>query len=96
MSWLRGNRPLPMVTEKILDKVVDGNLKMAEYPRGETEAGFEEASRKIIENYGQPEILRYVVEAITVNTEESQPIREGNKGIMLLDLKTIIDCFDAA
>ena len=92
---LQGNRPLPMVTEKILDEAEAGNLKMAEYLRGETEAGFEEASRKIIGSYKQPEVLRYVVEAIMEDTEESSPIREENKGIMFLDLKTVIDCFDA-
>jgi hypothetical protein len=92
---LQGTRPLPKVTEKILDKAEAGNLKMAEYLRGETEAGFEEATRKIIGSYRQPEVLRYVVEAIMEDTEESSPIREENKGIMLLDLKTVIDCFDA-
>jgi hypothetical protein len=29
------------------------------------------------------------------DTEESSPIREENKGVMFLDLKTVIDCFDA-
>ena len=92
---LQGTRPLPKVTEKILDKAEAGNLEMAEYLRGETEAGFEEATRKIIGGYKQPEVLQYVVEAIMEDTEESSPIREENKGIMLLDLKTVIDCFDA-
>ena len=91
---LQGNRPLPKVTEKILDKAEADNLKMAEYLRGETEAGFEEATRKIIGSYKQPEVLRHVVEAIMEDTEESSPIREENKGIMLLDLKIVIDCFD--
>jgi len=92
---LQGTRPLPKVTEKTLDKAEAANFKMAEYLQGETETGFEEATRKIIENYKQHEVLRYVVEAIMEDTEESCPIREENKGIMLLDLKTVIDCFDA-
>jgi len=92
---LQGTRPLPKVTEKILDKAGAGNLKMAGYLQGETGSGFDEAVRKIIGSYKQPEVLRYVVEAIMEDTEESSPIREGNKGIMLLDLKTVIDCFDA-
>jgi len=92
---LQGTRPLPKVTEKILDKAEAGNLEMAEYLRGETEAGFEEATRKTIGGYKQPEVLRYVVEAIMEDTEESSTIREENKGIMFLDLKTVIDCFDA-
>jgi len=92
---LQGIRPLPKVTEKTLDKAEAKNLKMAEYLQSETEAGFEEATRKIIGSYGQPEVLRYVVEAIMEDTEESSPIREENKGNMFLDLKTVIDCFDA-
>jgi hypothetical protein len=91
---LEGIRPLPKVSEKILDNAEAKNLKMAEYLRGETEAGFEEATRKIIENYTQPEALRYVVEAIIEDTEESSSIREENRGIMFVDLKTVIDCFD--
>ncbi|GEM_PF-226545 len=92
---LQANRPLPVVTEEMLDKAEAGNLKMAEYLQSETGAGFEEATRKIIESYAQPEVLRYVVEAIMEETEEGCPVREDNKGIMLLDLKTVIDCFDA-
>jgi len=92
---LQGNRPLPKVTEEILDNAEAGNLKMAEYLRGETEEGFEGATKKIIGSYRQPEVLRYVVEAIMEDTEESCPIREENKGFMFLDLKTVIDCFDA-
>jgi len=91
---LQGTRPLPKVTEEILDKVDAGNLKMAEYLRGETEAGFEEATRKITGSYKQPEVLQYIIETIMENSEESSPIREENKGIMVLDLKTVIDCFD--
>jgi len=40
------------------------NLEMAEYLCSETEAGFKEVTRKIIRCYKQPEVLRYVVEAI--------------------------------
>jgi len=50
---LQGTRPLPKVTDKILDKAEVDNLKMAEYLRGETNTGFEEATRKIIGSYKQ-------------------------------------------
>ena len=91
---LQGTRPVPKVTDEILDKAEAGNSKMAEYLQGETEAGFEEVTRKIIGSYKQPEVLQYVVEAIMEDTEESSPIRDENKGIMLLDLKTVIDCLN--
>jgi hypothetical protein len=90
----QGAHPLPRVTEKMLDEAEARNLKMAEYLQSKTESGFEEATRKIIGGYGQPEVLRYVVEAIMEETEEPCPIRDENKGIMFLDLKTVIDCFD--
>lgn len=63
-------------------------------PKGEIEGGFIEATRTIINNYGQPEVLRYIVEALMEEPEEGCLIRDENKGIMLLDLKAVIDCFD--
>ena len=92
---LQGTRPLTKITEKMLDEAEAKNLKIAEYLQGETETGFEETTRKIIETYKQPEVLRYIVEAIMEDTEETSSIREESKGIMFLDLKTVIDCFDA-
>jgi hypothetical protein len=69
---------------------------MAEYLQGETEKGFVATTTRIINSYGQPEVLRYVVEALMEEPEEHCLIRDENKGIMLLDLKTVIDCFDSA
>ena len=40
------------------------------------------------------EVLKYVVEALMEETEEDALIRDDNKGIMMIYLKTIIDCFD--
>ncbi len=91
---LQGSQSLPMVTEDRLDAAEASNVKMAEYLERESEEGFLEATRIIIENYGQPEVLRYVVEAIMEEPEEGCVIREESKGIMLLNLKTVIDCFD--
>ncbi len=88
------SRPLPTITEDQLDAAEAKNVKMAEYLQGETEEGFMEATRTMISNYGQPAVLRYVVEAIMEEPEEGCVIRDDSRGIMLLDLKTVIDCFD--
>jgi len=90
----QGAQPLPEVTERILDDAEAKNVKMAEYLQGETEGGFEETTRTIISNYRQPEVLRHVVEALMEEPEEGCAIPDENTGIMLLDLKTVIDCFD--
>ena len=91
----QGARPLPKVTEEILDAAETRNVKMAEYLQGETEEGFLEATKTAIGNYSQPEVLKYVVEAIMEEPEEGCVIRDDNRGIMFLDLKTVIDCFDS-
>ena len=91
---LQGAKPLPGVTEETLDDVETKNIKMAEYLQGETEAGFIEAATVIINKYRQPEVLKYVLEAIMEESEEGCVFQDENKGIMLLDLKTVIDCFN--
>ena len=90
----QGVQPLTMVSEAVLDAAERNNVKMAEYLQGETEEGLLQATRVMISNYNQPEVLKYVVEAIMEEPEEGCVIRDENRGIMLLDLKTVIDCFD--
>jgi len=90
----QGNKPLPKVTEKMIDDVEEKNIKMLEYLEGETEIGFYETTATILEDYNQPEVLRYVVEALMEDDEEAVDIREENIGMMMIYLKTVIDCFD--
>ncbi|MBC8183003.1 hypothetical protein H8E88_18015 [candidate division KSB1 bacterium] len=89
----QGKKPLPKVTEKILDKVEDNNFKMLDYLDGEAGIGFTETVEQFISNYNQPEILRYVVEAL-FEEEEGVEIRDEMKGMIMVYLKTVIDCFD--
>ena len=90
----QGSAPLSLVTEKALDKAEESNMKMIEYLMDESEPDFTETTRTMIENYGQPEVLRYVVEAL-VEAAEDEEVSEDHIGIMMLDLKTVIDCFHA-
>lgn len=90
----QGTTPLPKVTEETLDEVEESNIKMLEYLEGESETDFIETLEKIIGNYNQTEVLRYVVESLMEESEEECFIRDEYKGIMIIDLKTVIDCFD--
>ncbi len=90
----QGSAPLSRVTEKALDKAEEANMKMIESLMEAAEPDFTETTRTMIDNYGQPEVLRYVVEAL-VEAAEDEDIRDENMGIMMLDLKTVIDCFHA-
>lgn len=90
----QGETPLPKVTEEIIDEVEESNLKMLEYLEGESEADFMKTTEKILDNYNQKEVLRYVLEAIMEEPEDDCEIRDENRGIMMIYLKTVIDCFD--
>jgi hypothetical protein len=89
----RGNKPLSKVTEATLDRMEENNMKMLEYLEGESEADFIEAVEKMLKNYNQQEVLKYVIEAL-MEDEEDFFITDESKGLMLLYLKTVIDCFD--
>lgn len=85
--------PLPPVTEETLDAVDDSNMKMLEYLEGESEFDFIQTVETIFKNYNQPEVMRYAVEALMEDNED-YTIRDEMKGVMIIYLKTVIDCFD--
>jgi len=91
---LQGSKPLIKVTKSALDEAEKANIRMLEYLGGEPEADFIETTKKIISNYPQPEVLKYVVEALTEESEEDSVITDKGKGIMMIHLKTVIDCFN--
>jgi len=79
---------------KAIKKIEDKNFNMLEYLEGETETDFFATVATIIENYNQPEVLKYVVEALMEEDGEAVAIRNENAGIMMIYLKTVLDCFD--
>lgn len=91
----QGLRRTPRVTQKALDEAEARNLKMVEHLQKQSEAGFQEATKRMIDNYGQPEVLGFVIEALMEEPEEGHSIDDAKTGILMLDLKTVIDCLDA-
>jgi len=91
---LRGESPLPPITEETIDDVEDANFKMLEYLEGESEADFLETTTHMLENYNQSEILAHVLDGIMEESEESDDMTGENQGMMMIFLKTVIDCFD--
>jgi len=90
----QGSRPLVKITEDVVDEMERSNMKVVEYLKNEPETGFIKVTKEMIENYPQPEVLKYIVEALMEEQEEGCVIRNENKGMMMLYLKTVIDCFD--
>jgi len=89
----QGSKPLTKITGDTLDGVEKANIEMLEYLAGESETDFMDTLRQVVNNYPQPEVLKYVVEALVEEPEEGSLIREEKKGYILIYLKTIIDCF---
>lgn len=91
---LQGNRGLPQITGEVLDKAEEANMKLIEYLEGESEVDFMEAVEELVKNYNQREVLGYVVEALMEESDEECLIRDEYRGMMMIYLKTVIDCLD--
>jgi hypothetical protein len=91
---LQGDAPLSKVTEKALDKAERTNIKMLERFTNRSLNQMAKGVKEMLGNYNQKEVLSYVVEALMEEPEEGCLIRDEVKGIMMIFLKTVIDCFD--
>lgn len=90
----KGSTSLPKIKVKTLDKIENLNMKMIEYLKGKSYIEFIDNAENIINNYSQPEVLKYVIEALMEETEEGCLIRDENKGIVAIYLKTVNDCLN--
>lgn len=72
------------------------NFQMLEYLAGEPEGEFIETVSRIMVNYNQATLLHYVIEKIMEEPAKNEYIKEHNIGIMVIYLKSFIDCIDLA
>lgn len=85
---------LPEITEDTLLRIEEQNLKIADSLKGADTVKFADVVKKILKDYHQPEIFEYVVGALLDQDNEDCVIRDESLGAIMLDLKTVIDCFD--
>ena len=86
-------KPLPKITEDKLLRIESENLSLSESLKNAGTVNFAEVIKRILKDYGQPEVFRYVLSALLDQDNEDCVIRDENLGIIMLDLKTVIDCF---
>ncbi len=91
----QGSKPPPVVTGDMLDEALERNLEIVESWWGRGSPKLVETVRKMVTGYGQPEVLRYVLEALMEDSEEDSSVRDEMKGMIMIHLKTLIDCLDA-
>jgi len=92
----KGEKPLSMVSDKNLFQAEDVNIKTLEEMMGESPGDFIAVADNLVKNYNQVEILGYLVTALTEEGDDDVEIREDSQGLMLICLKSLLDCLDAA
>jgi hypothetical protein len=94
MMRLAHKKPVSVSDEQI-DEVEETNIKMVEYFMEEPSDSFEHTTRLVFKDYNQRYVLEYVLEALMEEDDEEElEIRDESKGLMFLNLKTVIDCLD--
>lgn len=86
---------IPEVSGELLDEKELKNISMLEYLSGEPEPEFMDTVDKIIGNYHQSELLKYMIDRLMEEPEKGVTISENNVGMIVIYLKTIIDCLDS-
>lgn len=89
------DRFLPRVMIRTIEEAEARNLQMLERLEGKPEAAFENAARQLVASCGQPELLKYVIEVLMERPEDGCVIRDQSRGVMMLDLKSVLDTFDS-
>jgi len=87
---------IPQISGEDLDECEAKNVKMLEYLAGEPERDFMDTVEKIMAKYHQPELLRFIIDRLMEETDKGIEISDDNVGMMVIYLKSIIDCLDVA
>ncbi len=92
----QSKRRLRKVTEKKLMQAEEANFDFLERLSVSSEGDFESTTWEMLATYPEPEVLRYIVEAIMEEeayTPDDPPIREEYRGLAVVYLKTVLDAF---
>lgn len=86
---------LPQITQAALDKAAKNTAGLIGYLKDENKDDMRTTMSSVLQDYHQPAVLDYVVQALNVGFGE-KTIREINLTVLFFFLKIIIDCFDEA
>jgi hypothetical protein len=92
----QSQRRLRKVTEERLEQAEEANYGFLEFLSASPEADFVSATEAMLATYPEPEVLRYIVEAINEEEDydpDDPPIRDEYRGMAFVYLKTVLDAF---
>jgi hypothetical protein len=84
------------ITEKQLMRSEKANEDLLDKMATDSAGDFASAAESLVEKYPEPEVLRYVTEAVMEDEEgdpDNPPIRDENLGLAFLHLKIVLDAF---
>ena len=99
MIWHIVSESMPEIPEIFIDVLEDceeKNIEMLEYLAGEPESEFMDTVENIMTKYHQAELLRYIIDRLLEEPKKGIELNSDNIGMMVIYLKTIIDCLDSA
>jgi hypothetical protein len=85
---------IDVITGENLENHEYKNIQMLEYLAGESESDFLDTVEKIMSKYQQPELLRFIISKLDEEPDRGIELSDDNMGMIVIYLKTIIDCFD--
>lgn len=97
LIWLimsEGKLSLRQVTEEQLAAAETNNLELFDSLSKKKHNSAEKFLEGMFQNYPQPHLLSFVLDAVT-QEEELENIGEESGLVLLLEMKTIIDCLDS-
>ena len=90
----QSKRPLRRVTPRKLDQAEEANFDFLERLSASPEADLVSATQAMMATYPEPEVFRYIVEAIMEEEDydpDDPPIRDEYRGLAFVYLKTVLD-----
>ncbi len=86
---------LGSVSIQAVEQADEANLAFLERFLPASEWDFEAAIAKMLAEYPEPEVLRYIIEAL-MEEDEEEPFRDEYRGLALICLKTVLDALIAS
>lgn len=90
----QGEKEIPKVTANDITKANEKNMKLVSYLEGQLESNFQQAVEHVFSEYHQCYVLDLIRKVVFSTDDQKTQIRSKNKGLVLFDLKTFLDCLD--
>ncbi|MDZ7725062.1 MAG: hypothetical protein U5R06_20165 [candidate division KSB1 bacterium] len=90
----QGEKDIPKINASDISKASEKNMKLISYLEGKLDHDFQNAVESVFSEYHQTYVLDLIRKVVFSTDDQKTQIRSKNKGLILFDLKTFLDCLD--